>query len=133
MHLINYMLTLGLKHKWRLFSWGPFARESHRGKKHALAKASAPLGPCWVWQEDGTRKICFKQRCLEAFITFLLEVWGKRLQNCRKIFWGYNFLFLFYQYCCNKTSLHFYWIFTDSKYKHVSTYCFEHLFSEYFQ
>ena len=62
-----------------IFSWAICQRKSQGKKKqkHALAKASALLDLCRGRQEDGTRKICIKQRCLKAFITLVLEVWQK--------------------------------------------------------
>lgn len=120
MHLMNYLLDLSLKHKWRLFSCRAFARERHRPKTMPWPKLQLP----WAHAEHSRKMVqdLFQTEMSGSF--YHLGNVVKRLQIWRNIFWGY--IFLCYLLSCRKTSLHLYTIWKANQYMNVSTYSFNY-------
>lgn len=89
MHLMNYLLDLSLKHKWRLFSCRPFARERRRPKTMPWPKLRLP----WAHAEHNRKMVqdLFQTEISGSF--YHLGNVVKRLQNWRNIFRSTSFSF----------------------------------------
>ena len=109
---MNHVLALGLRHKWRLFFLRAIWQRKLQGEKKKTCSCqsfSPPSSPWPMLRMAGKlpKAELFQTERSGSFYHITVGILAKTLQNCRKISWGYIFLFLFYEHSCNKISLHF--------------------------